>query len=204
MRKYHSSLNPSPASILEHWTKDGSSLALHGAPRSTTTAIWSHLLATMGETLTWSLYSLAPSNSGKSWKSGFFAFENSKLQNGRKDALNLGKCQALTNVELNHQKKLEFDSTNLRSNLIYVVYFKSFPDARWFSPNHRFSLQKHFSTSNKKHLAIATKMQYDLGLLRSNSQFHSHPRKLKLFFMGGRARQNIATAVDFFVKQTNI
>lgn len=135
-------------------------------------------------------------------KSGFFAFEKSKLQHGRKHALNLGKCQALSNVELNHQKKKhEFDSTNLRSNLIYVVYFKSFPDARWFSPNHRGFAAKTLQHFQQKTLAIATKMQYDLGLLRSNSQFHSHPRKLKLFFWGGRARQNIATLVEFLWKK---
>ncbi len=60
-RKYQVPLAPlaHPTSILEHWTKDGSSLALHGAPRSTTTAICIHLLATIGETLAWSLYSLA-------------------------------------------------------------------------------------------------------------------------------------------------
>ena len=81
----------------------------------------------------------------------FLHLKNRDLQHGRKDALNLGKCQALSNVELNHQKKHEFDSTNLRSNLIYVVSFKSFPDARWwYTKPLVLKLQKtHFSTSNK-------------------------------------------------------
>lgn len=47
--------------ICEQPVAVGSSAVLHGAPRFTTTAKWSHFFAAMGETLLWVLYSSARS-----------------------------------------------------------------------------------------------------------------------------------------------
>ena len=123
-------------------------------------------------------------------KSGFFTFEKSKLQHGRKDALNLGKCQALSNVELNHQKKTPVRFN--KSRFIYVVSFKKIRMQDDFPQTPAKRCKKHFSTSNKKHLPLPPRCSTTLG---SYDQIASFIHILGSFFFGRKSEtKNIPTA----------
>lgn len=97
-----------------------------------------------------------PRNSAKVWKLNhqksldFFAFENSKFATWKKRCSESWEISGFVKrwTEPSKKTRIWLNKSQIY-NLIYVVYFKSFPDARWFSPNTGFSLQKHFSTSNK-------------------------------------------------------